>query len=236
MIRLQDVCKIYPLGSERVAALDHVSLHIAPREYAAIVGPSGSGKSTLMHILGCLDTPTSGRYLLEGQDVSAMSEKQLSQVRGEKIGFVFQGFQLLPRLTALENVALPLLLQGVSKTQRLARARQALEQVGLGARLAHKPSQLSGGQQQRVAVARALIHEPSVILADEPTGNLDQSATREVLCLLEALHRQGHTLVLITHDPAIARKAPRQIVVERGRLKAFSQGMKKGGQPAGEGL
>ncbi|MBQ8536059.1 MAG: ABC transporter ATP-binding protein [Clostridia bacterium] len=222
MIRLENICKAYPLGHETVTALDHVNLTIAPREYAAIVGPSGSGKSTLMHILGCLDNPTSGRYLLDGQDVSALSEAQLAQVRGQKIGFIFQGFQLLPRLTALENVALPLMLQGLSRTERLAKARQALDKVGLGQRLDHKPSQLSGGQQQRVAVARALIHNPSVILADEPTGNLDQGATRDVLNLLESLHRQGHTLVVITHDPAIARQAPRQILVEQGRLREAS--------------
>ncbi|MBQ2700073.1 MAG: ABC transporter ATP-binding protein [Clostridia bacterium] len=219
MIRLENISKTYRLGSETVRALDQVNLRIQPREYAAIVGPSGSGKSTLMHILGCLDNPTSGRYFLDGQDVSALSEGQLAQVRGQKIGFVFQGFQLLPRLTALENVALPLMLQGISKTQRLSRAQDALEQVGLEKRLHHKPSQLSGGQQQRVAVARALIHHPSVILADEPTGNLDQKATREVLSLLEALHRQGHTLVVITHDPSVARQAPRQILVEQGQLK-----------------
>lgn len=218
MIRLEDICKTYHLGSETVHALDHVNLVISPHEYVAIIGPSGSGKSTLMHILGCLDNPTGGRYWLDGQDVSTLTENQLAQVRGQKIGFVFQGFQLLPRLTALENTALPLMLQGVDKNERLRRAREALERVGLGNRLDHKPSQLSGGQQQRVAVARALIHHPAVILADEPTGNLDQKATHEVLSLFESLHRQGHTLVIITHDPSVAEKAPRQIRVEQGRL------------------
>jgi len=219
LIRLENIRKSYRLGKETVHALSNVNLRIKPREYAAIVGPSGSGKSTLMHILGCLDNPTGGRYYLDGQDVSALTERQLAQVRGEKIGFVFQGFQLLPRLTALENVALPLMLRGIDKAQRLTRAREALCRVGLAERLSHRPSQLSGGQQQRVAVARALIHQPSVILADEPTGNLDPQATREVLELLEALHRQGHTLVVITHDPSVARQAPRQIMVEQGCIK-----------------
>ena len=218
MIRLEQITKTYPVGDLTVTALDHVDLSIQPKEYVAIVGPSGSGKSTLMNILGCLDTPTSGRYYLDGQDVSQMPSRQLACVRGQKIGFVFQGFQLLPRLTALENVALPLLLQGVPREARLKAAGEALEKVGLQSRLNHKPSQLSGGQQQRVAVARALIHHPAVLLADEPTGNLDQQATKDVLALFEGLHQAGHTIVLITHDPNAALAAARQVTVHQGRL------------------
>jgi len=206
------------MGRQRVTVLENVNLHIAPREYVTIAGPSGSGKSTLMNLLGCLDSPTQGKYYLAGQEVSALSGQALARVRGERIGFVFQGFQLIPRLTAVENVALPLLLKGVEKAERLHRAQEALARVGLSKRLEHRPYQLSGGQQQRVAVARALIHHPSVILADEPTGNLDAEATHEVLNLLEALHGQGHTLVIITHDPAVARRAPRQLVVKDGQV------------------
>lgn len=206
------------MGRQRVTVLENVNLHIAPREYVTIAGPSGSGKSTLMNLLGCLDSPTQGKYYLAGQEVSALSDQALARVRGERIGFVFQGFQLIPRLTAVENVALPLLLKGVEKAERLHRAQEALARVGLSKRLEHRPYQLSGGQQQRVAVARALIHHPSVILADEPTGNLDGDATHEVLNLLEALHGQGHTLVIITHDPAVARRAPRQLIVKDGQV------------------
>ena len=222
MIHTENLTKLYPLGGRTVAALDHVSLDIPQGQYAAIVGPSGSGKSTLMHMLGCLDTPTSGLYSLAGQDVSAMPPQELARVRGEEIGFVFQGFQLLARLTALENVALPLLLCGVSRRERLARARTLLEQVGLGERLHHRPSQLSGGQQQRVAIARALARDPAVLLADEPTGNLDGEATEEVLALLSALHRGGRTVVLITHDPRVAACAQRQIAIAGGRITSDS--------------
>ena len=184
MIYMKDVSKLYPVGEKVVAALSHVSLHIAPGEYTAIVGPSGSGKSTMMHLLGCLDTPTSGQVTLHGRDVSTLRPLELSRVRGEEIGFVFQGFQLLPQLTALENVAMPLLLAGAGRRERESRAKALLERVGLGERLHHRPSQLSGGQQQRVAIARALVRDPAVLLADEPTGNLDLDATREVLALL----------------------------------------------------
>ena len=222
MIHTENLTKLYPLGGRTVAALDHVSLDIPRGQYAAIVGPSGSGKSTLMHLLGCLDNPTSGLYSLAGQDVSAMPPGELARVRGEEIGFVFQGFQLLPRLTALENVALPLLLCGVPRRERLARARDLLEQVGLGERLHHRPSQLSGGQQQRVAIARALARDPAVLLADEPTGNLDGEATEEVLALLAALHRGGRTVVLITHDPHVASCAQRQIAISGGRITSDS--------------
>ncbi len=216
MIRLSHITKTYPFGGVPVTALTDVTIHVRPQEYVAIVGPSGSGKSTLMNIIGCLDSPTSGSYLLDGQDVSGLNANDLAAIRSRKIGFVFQGFQLLPRLTALENVALPLLLQGVPARIRDERAAEALSQVGLAQRMDHKPSQLSGGQQQRVAVARALIHQPRVLLADEPTGSLDEQSTREVLTLLEGLHRKGHTIVLITHDPAVAARAGRQVSVSAG--------------------
>lgn len=220
MLAVEHLCRHYEEKGAAVEALEDVSFRIAPGEYAAIVGPSGSGKSTLMHILGCLDRPSSGRYFLHGRDVSHLSNAELSQVRGEEIGFVFQGFQLLPRLTAEENVALPLLLCGVDREERLRRARELLCAVGLETRLRHRPNQLSGGQQQRVAVARALIRSPQVILADEPTGNLDRASTEDVLSLLEDLHRAGRTVVLITHDPAAASRAHRQLYITGGRLRA----------------
>ena len=223
MIRTENLSKRYDLSGDSLEALHGVTLHIRQGEYAAIVGPSGSGKSTLMNILGCLDAPTSGSYRLHGRDVSTLSPAELARVRGEEIGFVFQGFQLLPRLTAVENVALPLLLCGMPVARRLERASGLLRQVGLGDRLHHRPSQLSGGQQQRVAIARALARDPSVLLADEPTGNLDAAATGEVLALLEALNRQGRTVVLITHDGQVARRAGRQLCISGGRLTEFSR-------------
>ena len=220
MIYMKDVSKLYPVGEKVVEALSDVSLHIAPGEYTAIVGPSGSGKSTMMHLLGCLDTPTSGQVTLHGRDVSTLRPLELSRVRGEEIGFVFQGFQLLPQLTALENVAMPLLLAGAGRRERESRAKALLERVGLGERLHHRPSQLSGGQQQRVAIARALVRDPAVLLADEPTGNLDLDATREVLALLSRLHQEGRTVLLITHDPGVAACALRQIRVAHGKVLA----------------
>ena len=223
MIRTENLSKRYDLSGDSLEALHGVTLHIRQGEYAAIVGPSGSGKSTLMNILGCLDAPTSGSYHLHGRDVSTLSPAELARVRGEEIGFVFQGFQLLPRLTAVENVALPLLLCGMPVARRLERASGLLRQVGLGDRLHHRPSQLSGGQQQRVAIARALARDPAVLLADEPTGNLDAAATGEVLALLEALNRQGRTVVLITHDGQVARRAGRQLCISGGRLTEFSR-------------
>ena len=222
MILTQNLTKLYPLGDKTVTALDKVSLAVADGEYAAIIGPSGSGKSTLMHILGCLDNPSSGSYLLNGRDVSALNPRDLALVRGEEIGFVFQGFQLLPRLTALENVALPLLLCGVPHKVRMERAELLLRQVGLGERMAHRPGQLSGGQQQRVAIARALARDPALLLADEPTGNLDGQATSDVLELLSDLHRSGRTVLLITHDPRVAARAQRQISIAGGRVVADS--------------
>jgi putative ABC transport system ATP-binding protein len=218
MIKLNNITKTYPFGDLFVAALSDVTLYIRPQEYVSIVGPSGSGKSTLMNIIGCLDTPTSGSYQLDGLDVSGLGANELANIRSNKIGFVFQGFHLLPRLTALENVALPLLLQGVPPKMREERAEEALRQVGLSQRMGHKPSQLSGGQQQRVAIARALIHNPRVLLADEPTGSLDEQSTREVLALLDGLHQKGHTIVLITHDASVAERADRRVSVSAGQV------------------
>lgn len=199
--------------------LKGVSLHIRRGEYAAIVGPSGSGKSTLMHILGCLDSPEKGEYKLDGVSVGGMNAQELCLVRRDKIGFVFQGFQLLPRLSALENVAFPLMLRGMSEEKRLKAATRALENVGMGARLHHRPGQLSGGQQQRVALARALCYEPKLLLCDEPTGALDEESRNEVLELFEGLHRDGHTVVVITHDAGVAAKAVRRFRVEDGRVE-----------------
>ena len=224
MIIADHLSRAYPMEDRLLYALNNVSFHIRPGEYAAIVGPSGSGKSTLMHLLGCLDSPTGGRYLLHGQDVSALDAAALARVRGERIGFVFQGFQLIPRLTALENAALPLMLCGVPRQERTARAAALLERVGLGDRLHHRPGQLSGGQQQRVAIARALARNPDVLLADEPTGALDPAATNEVLTLLDGLHASGRTIVLITHDARVAARAGRQLLIARGQLVSDSAG------------
>ncbi|MBE5796166.1 MAG: ABC transporter ATP-binding protein [Clostridiales bacterium] len=223
MLIADRLTRSYPMGSRTLTALDSVSFRIRAGEYTAIVGPSGSGKSTLMHLLGCLDSPTSGAYHLQGQDVSRLSADALARVRGAKIGFVFQGFQLIPRMTALENVALPMALCGVPARERAARAAALLELVGLGERLHHRPAQLSGGQQQRVAIARALSRDPAVLLADEPTGSLDPSATADVLALLERLHAQGRTVVLITHDMQVAMRAGRRLEISGGRLVADSK-------------
>ena len=222
MLTAIDLTRTYEMDGQTVAALSDVSFHIGQGEYAAIVGPSGSGKSTLMHLLGCLDRPSAGQYLLDGQDISQLPDKRLAQLRGEKIGFVFQGFQLIPRMTALENVLLPMILCGMKEKERTARAEALLGRVGLGDRLHHRPSQLSGGQQQRVAIARALAREPAVLLADEPTGALDPQSTREVLSLLDELHQEGHTVLLITHDMAVARRAQRQLVIRGGQLVSDS--------------
>ena len=222
MIRTCHLSRSYTMDGHTVAALCDVSFHIRQGEYAAIVGPSGSGKSTLMHLLGCLDRPSSGAYLLAGQDVSRLPDKRLTQFRGEKIGFVFQGFQLIPRMTALENVLLPMILCGMQKKERTERAAALLRRVGMGDRLHHRPNQLSGGQQQRVAIARALARDPALLLADEPTGALDPQSTREVLSLLDELHREGHTVLLITHDMTVARRTQRQLVIQGGRLVSDS--------------
>ena len=216
MLKLIHASKIY--HDSGVAALRDVNLHVASGDYVSITGASGSGKSTLMHILGLLDTLTGGQYLLGGTDVSCLPPRALSRLRSEQIGFIFQGFRLLPGMTALENVALPLALQGVPRTERLERAEQALARVGLSGRVTHRPDQLSGGQQQRVAIARAVVTRPHVVLADEPTAGLDPEAAEEVLGLLDGLHHAGNTIVLITHDRAAALRAARQLYLESGVL------------------
>lgn len=216
-IELIDVCKTYQTGDIKVHALDHVSLTIENGEFVAIVGQSGSGKSTLMNLLGCLDTPTSGQYLLGGEDVSHMTDDQLSEIRNRQIGFVFQGFNLIPSLSAAENVELPLLYRGMDKAERKRLSSEALEKVGLSRRIRHQPFQMSGGQQQRVAIARAIAARPPILLADEPTGNLDSHSGSEVLSILRGLHREGKTIVLITHDNAIAQSADRVIRIQDGK-------------------
>ena len=220
LISLDRVSRVYRMGPVDVPALADVSLEIQPGEFVAIVGPSGSGKSTMMHILGCLDRPTHGAYHLAGAPVAELDDDSLARLRSRTIGFVFQSYNLLPRTSALENVATPLLYQGVRRTERLRRARSTLERLGLGDRVDHEPTELSGGQQQRVAVARALVTEPALILADEPTGNLDSHAGAEVTALLRELHRAGRTIVLITHDADVAATADRQIHLLDGRLAA----------------
>ena len=216
VIELDRVTKVYRTGSIAVAALRGVSLSILPGEYVAVIGPSGSGKSTLMHILGCLDVPTSGRYRLAGEDVGGMSEAALAEVRNRRIGFVFQQFNLLPYMTAWRNVELPLVYAGVPRAERKERAMEALASVGLASRVAHRPGELSGGQQQRVAVARALVTEPDLILADEPTGNLDSVSAADVLRLMDELHDAGRTLVLITHDAEVASASERVLGIRDG--------------------
>ncbi len=218
MIELHDIRKIYQLGDEEVHALDGVTLTIQDHEFVAIIGASGSGKSTLMNIIGCLDTADEGTYMIDGQEVSDLSERQQSILRNRKIGFIFQQFNLLPKLTAYENVELPLIYQGVSAHERKERVLEALTKVDLAHRVHHRPNQLSGGQQQRVAVARALVTRPSLILADEPTGNLDSHSTKDIMNLLQDLHKQGNTLVLITHDNEIAAQAPRRVRLFDGRI------------------
>jgi len=216
LIQLESINKVYGTGDGAVAALQEFSLTVRTGESLAVMGPSGSGKSTLMNILGCLDTPTSGRYWFAGQDVSRLNETELAHVRNLRIGFVFQQFQLLPKLSAWRNVELPLLYRNVSDRRRLA--LQALEQVGLANRVDHRPTQLSGGQQQRVAIARALVTNPDLILADEPTGNLDTASSRDVLAILRELNEQGRTIIIITHDPEVAPVAKRTVHVRDGRL------------------
>ena len=219
IIRLEDVSRIYDTGKVQVPALLDVDLQVADGEFLAIVGPSGSGKSTMMNILGCLDRPTSGRYVLDGQPVDELSDDGLAFVRSRSIGFVFQSYNLLPRTSALENVAAPLMYQGVPRKERFERAQVVLERLGLGDRLHHVPSELSGGQQQRVGIARALVTEPAMILADEPTGNLDSHSGAEVLELFKDLHALGRTVVLITHDVDVAEAADRAVHIRDGRLQ-----------------
>ena len=218
LIEFQDVCKYYHMGDTTVVAADHISFQIRKGEFVAIVGSSGSGKSTCMNIIGCLDVPSEGTYLLDGRDVGQMTKNKLAEIRNALLGFIFQQYHLLPKLNLVENVEVPLIYAGVPRAERRERARIALEMVGLGDKLQHKPSQLSGGQQQRVSIARALVGEPAVILADEPTGALDSKTGREVLSLLQELHAAGNTVVLITHDNSIAVQAQRIIRLEDGRV------------------
>jgi putative ABC transport system ATP-binding protein len=218
VIHVEDLAREYLMGAERVLALRGLTLSIRRNEYVAIMGPSGSGKSTFMNLIGCLDTPTAGSYWLNGQEVSRLSDDALARVRNKEIGFVFQTFNLLPRATALHNVELPLVYAGVPSRERRQRAEEALERVGLAERMHHRPNELSGGQRQRVAIARALVNQPSLLLADEPTGNLDSTTSEEIMRVFGELHRQGQTIVVVTHEPSIAAHAGRVVVLRDGRL------------------
>jgi putative ABC transport system ATP-binding protein len=220
IIETHDISKVYHMGSETIHALKSVSIKIERGEYVAFMGPSGSGKSTLMNIIGCLDTPSGGQYILNGQDVSNMTDNQLAEVRNKEIGFVFQTFNLLPRQSSLENVALPLIYAGYRKSAREEKAQKALESVGLGNRGKHKPNELSGGQRQRVAIARALINDPSIILADEPTGNLDTKTSYEIMELFENLHAKGNTIIMVTHEEDIAKYAHRIVRLRDGLVES----------------
>jgi putative ABC transport system ATP-binding protein len=223
IIKLDGVKKIYQMGTERVHALDGIDLEIQPNEYVAIMGPSGSGKSTMMNIIGCLDTPTDGAYTLNGQGVSEMDDNELASVRNREIGFVFQTFNLLPRVTCLQNVELPLIYSGKRRGVRREMAERALTSVGLGDRMTHKPNELSGGQRQRVAVARAIVNDPSILLADEPTGNLDTRTGDEIMLLFEALYRRGNTVLVVTHEEEVARHARRIIRLRDGLVEVDEQ-------------
>lgn len=218
LVDIRDMCKVYNPGENEVRALDHVNLTINENEFVAIIGQSGSGKSTLMNMLGCLDIPTSGSYFLHDQDVSHLSDDQLSDIRNKEIGFIFQGFNLIQNLTAIENVELPLIYRGVSKKERTRMSETALQKVGLENRKTHKPSEMSGGQQQRVAIARAIAQAPPVVLADEPTGNLDSASSKEIMEILKGLHAEGRTIILITHDNDIAAQAERVIKIMDGSI------------------
>ena len=218
MIAITELSKIYQIGDEVVHALDHACLHVSPGEFVSIIGPSGSGKSTLMNIIGCLDTADEGEYLLDGIPIEHYSENELAHIRNQKIGFVFQSFNLISKLTAAENVELPLIYQGVKKAERQERVQEALERVKLLQRAQHYPTELSGGQQQRVAIARAIVTKPSLILADEPTGNLDSHTTLEIMDIFHELHARGNTIVLITHDDSVAAQAERRVNILDGRL------------------
>ena len=219
IISVEHLKKTYIMGTTQVHALQDVSIDIRKNEYVALMGPSGSGKSTLMNLLGCLDTPTKGKYWLNNTEVSTMTDDELAHIRNQEIGFVFQTFNLLPRLTALENVALPLVYAGVSRKDRLAKAQEVLNAVGLGDRVTHKPNELSGGQRQRVAIARALVNNPSIILADEPTGNLDTKTSMEIMAIFEKIHKEGNTVILVTHEPDIAEYTERVIRLRDGLVE-----------------
>jgi putative ABC transport system ATP-binding protein len=220
VIRIENLTRFYTIGEETVRALNGINLTIKKNEYVALMGPSGSGKSTLMNIIGCLDTPTSGEYFLNGPNVAQLSDSELAAIRNKEIGFVFQTFNLLPRLTALQNVALPLVYAGIPEAERLKKAKEVLEQVGLGNRITHKPNELSGGQRQRVAVARALVNHPSIILADEPTGNLDTKTSEEIMQLFDIIHQAGNTIVLVTHEEDIALRAKRVVRMRDGIVES----------------
>ncbi|NOT09357.1 MAG: ABC transporter ATP-binding protein [Gemmatimonadales bacterium] len=220
VIQIRDMTRTYVMGAEEVHALRGVSLEIRRNEYVAIMGPSGSGKSTLMNMIGCLDTPSSGEYWLNGQEVSRMGDDALARVRNKEIGFVFQTFNLLPRASALQNVELPLVYGGVGAKDRRERSKAALTRVGLGDRMEHRPNELSGGQRQRVAIARALVNEPAILLADEPTGNLDSTTSEEIMRVFESLHAQGQTIIMVTHEPDIAAHAERTVVLKDGKVSS----------------
>jgi len=227
LIEIRDIAKIYKMGLQEVKALQSITMDIEANEYVALMGPSGSGKSTLMNILGCLDTPTRGTYILNNTDVSHLVDNELAEIRNKEIGFVFQTFNLLHRYTALENVALPLIYAGLGKEDREARAREVLAQVGLAERMEHKPNELSGGQRQRVAVARALVNKPSIILADEPTGNLDSKTSVEIMQLFSEIHKAGNTVILVTHEPDIAENADRIVHLRDGLVESDKMKMDK---------
>lgn len=220
LIKITNIKRDFALGNEIVYVLKGIDLEIKKGEYVALMGPSGSGKSTLMNLLGCLDTPTSGTYILNGKDVSQMQDDELAEIRNKEIGFIFQTFNLLPRTTALDNVALPMIYAGYSKSERNARATEVLKQVSLGDRMDHQPNQLSGGQRQRVAIARALVNKPSIILADEPTGNLDSKTSEEIMVLLEEIHKNGNTIIVVTHEEEIAAHAKRIIRMRDGMIES----------------
>ncbi|WP_337602813.1 ABC transporter ATP-binding protein [Acidaminococcus timonensis] len=227
VIELKDIVKSYQMGDTVVYALDHVTVNFEKGKFTSIVGPSGSGKSTMMNILGCLDRPTSGEYILEGKNIANYTDDELAHTRNQKIGFVFQSFNLLNRLTAVENVALPLIYAGVNLEERTQRAEKALMDVGLGSRMYHKPNEMSGGQRQRVAIARALINNPAIIMADEPTGNLDTKSTLEIIDIFEKLNHEGKTVIMVTHEPELAAMTQRILVMRDGRLTEEKEG---GGQ------
>ena len=230
MILLTNIVKRYMMGEEEIMALAGVDLTIQRNEYVALIGPSGSGKSTLMNLLGCLDTPSEGKYILNGRDTSTMNDNELAKVRNQEIGFIFQSFHLLPRMSVLQNVMQPLVYRGIAAGERAKMASQALNKVGLGDRMTHRPNQLSGGQRQRVAVARALVGNPSILLADEPTGNLDSKTSAEIMALFDELHQQGQTVIVVTHEPDIAAHCHRTLRVNDGKIVQDSINAKRAGQ------